>query len=303
MTDQHSPSHETRLIRAQTALDGLSVGDAFGQLFFDPSVWMHYLPTRSTPETPWRWTDDTEMAISIMSVLRDHKHIDRDVLAARFAERYDADSHRGYGAGAHDLLRAILSGESWQDASRNLFRGTGSFGNGGAMRVAPIGAYFADDYESVVEQADRSAEVTHAHPEGRAGAIAIAVATAWACRRQAGMIDAPPRDLILTAIRHTPESAVRDGLHRAMKVSLDETSLNAAEELGDGSRIIAQDTVPFCVWAAAANIDDFKTAMWATISVGGDIDTNAAIVGGIIASSVGPNGIPTDWLRRRGSLC
>ena len=50
------------------------------------------------------------------------------------------------------------------------------------MRVAPLGAYFADDLEMVRAQAVLAAEVTHAHPEGIAGAVAVALAAAWACR-------------------------------------------------------------------------------------------------------------------------
>lgn len=45
---------------------------------------------------------------------------------------------------------------------------------------APLGAWFADDLDRVVSEARASAEVTHFHPEGQAGAIAIAVAAAWA---------------------------------------------------------------------------------------------------------------------------
>ncbi len=57
-------------------------------------------------------------------------------------------------------------------------------GNGGAMRVAPLGAYFAfADEPVIVGEAERSAAVTHGHPEGKAGAVAIALATAWATRR------------------------------------------------------------------------------------------------------------------------
>jgi hypothetical protein len=50
------------------------------------------------------------------------------------------------------------------------------------MRVAPVGAYFADDLAQAAEQAHRSARVTHAHPEASAGAIAVAIAAAWAYR-------------------------------------------------------------------------------------------------------------------------
>ena len=62
------------------------------------------------------------------------------------------------------------------------------------------------------------------------------------------------------------------------------------------------DTVPFCLWAAAAYLDNYPQAIWATVRVGGDIDTNAAIVGGIVALSAGEAGIPAEWLRSREEL-
>jgi len=294
---------ETRVAAAKLALDGLSIGDAFGQQFFDHATWMHYLPQRRAPEGTWYWTDDTEMAISIERVLREHGHIDQDALAAGFVERYEADSHKGYGYGMHALMEAIHNGTPWREAARSLFGEQGSYGNGGSMRVAPVGGYFADDYEMVVEQAALSASVTHAHPEGQAGAIAVAIAAAWAYNQSnVELSNDDRRKMILTAIRFTPEGHVRDGLQRAMKVSLDATSREAAEELGDGSRITAMDTVPFCLWAAAANVHSYEAAMWATVSVGGDIDTNAAIVGGIVALHVGASGIPDAWRRSRGGL-
>ena len=96
----------------------------------------------------------------------------------------------------------------------SLFEGQGSFGNGAAMRVAPLGAYFADDLERVVEQARRSAEVTHAHPEGVAGAIGIAVAAAWAWRlSQDGNSSTSLIDLVLPNL---PASEVQSRLRRAL---------------------------------------------------------------------------------------
>jgi ADP-ribosylglycohydrolase len=47
---------------------------------------------------------------------------------------------------------------------------------------------------------------------------------------------------------------------------------------------------------------DFAEAMWTTASVGGDIDTNCAIVGGIVALSCGREGIPVEWLAAREAL-
>jgi len=60
--------------------------------------------------------------------------------------------------------------------------------------------------------------------------------------------------------------------------------------------------VPFTIWVAARHLDDYPAAIRACIQVGGDIDTTAAIVGGIVASHTGRAGIPPDWISARESL-
>ncbi len=64
----------------------------------------------------------------------------------------------------------------------------------------------------------------------------------------------------------------------------------------------APDTVPFCLWVAAHHLDNFVEALSQTIRVGGDCDTNAAIVGGIVALSAGRGGIPLSWLEAREAI-
>ena len=172
------------LDRARLSLNGLSVGDAFGeQLFIAPSEATRQIEEHRLPAPPWRYTDDTEMAISVVAILKEHGGIDQTALVKRFAER--CDPQRGYGPTTRGLLARIQQGESWESAARSLFGGSGSHGNGAAMRAAPIGGYFADDLEAVVYQARLSAEVTHQHPEGIAGAIAVAVAGALAWQMRA----------------------------------------------------------------------------------------------------------------------
>ena len=75
----------------------------------------------------------------------------------------------------------------------------------------------------------------------------------------------------------------------------------AVSVLGNGSKLTAPDTVPFCVWCAAKFHDEFENAMWATVSGGGDMDTTCALVGGIIAASAGGNP-PAEWLAQREPL-
>src|SRR3954469_7106646 len=199
------PDHAARMARARLALDGLSVGDALGQTCFHPDNYGALVEDpRAVARGPWEWTDDTAMALGILEVLDRHGRLDQDDLAATFARRFAAEPYRGYGGGAGRLLDAIRAGAEWRSAATALFGG-GSFGNGSAMRVAPLGAYFAEDgFDRVAEQAGLSAAVTHAHREGIAGGLATAVAAAYAWRNRDHRADADvKRGLFDAVLAHT----------------------------------------------------------------------------------------------------
>jgi len=300
MESDNAPS--SRLARARLSLEGLSVGDALGERFFSPWVRDLCLAGRTVPDGTWRWTDDTAMALGIVEVLERHDGIDQDDLARVFSRRYMLDTDRGYGPAQHDLLRDIHRGQDWQCRSLELFHGTGSFGNGGAMRAAPVGAYFADNLTLAVEQAGLSAEITHAHPDGQAGAVAIAVAAAWAWQWDQSGRTTDRADLLRTVLDHLPKGATRKGIELALAFSLDEWEFDVANAVGDGSQVTSADTVPFCLWVAAKHLDNYPEALWTAIRVHGDIDTNCAIIGGIVAMSHGEAGIPAEWRRRRERL-
>jgi len=288
------------MARALLALDGLSVGDAFGERFFGPpDDAVARITARALPRAPWRYTDDTEMALSVVEVLDELGGIDPDLLARRFARRYRARPDRGYGGGAHQILGALCQGEAWQVVAPAVFGGAGSMGNGGAMRVAPIGAYFADDLPRLLEAARASARVTHAHPEGQAGAIAVALAAAWACaNRDRGSA----RELLEFVASHTPEGDTRSGILRAVQLPDDTAVWDAVSELGNGIQVLASDTVPFALWSAARHRASFVEALWTTVSGLGDRDTTCAIVGGVVALTAGRGSIPSSWLAAREHL-
>jgi len=287
------------LARAKLALEGLSVADAFGEqlLHAGPVARVLALEHHTAPVgKQWMWTDDTAMALSIVETLDVCAGIETDRLARLFAHRYYAEPARGYGGAAHQVLSAIAAGDDYQIAAGRLFDGQGSMGNGGGMRSAPIGAYFCDDLDAVVEHASRSAAPTHAHPDGIAGAVAIAVAAA---RVFAGERD--PRTLLETVLARTPAGATHEGIRRSLAM-LDAEHITVAAELGNGSRVIASDTVPFALWCAATHLDDFAGGCWSCVEVGGDIDTTCAMAGGIIVGAVGLAGIPDDWRMSREPL-
>ena len=278
----------------QQSLAGLSVGDAFGERFFGlPDVMVERIRRREVPHGPWAWTDDTAMALSIVEVLEAHGRIDGDALARLFARRFLDQPGRGYGRAAFHLLGAIGVGEPWAPASQALFGGLGSKGNGGAMRVAPLGAFFADDLPRVVEEAALSARVTHAHPEGQAGAIAVAVSAALVVRGASG------EALLGGALEHTPPGATRAGLEAAARLPFSTRVEDAAAALGSGREVLAEDTVPFALWCAARHLESFEEAMWQTVAGLGDRDTTCAIVGGIVALRSLP---PAKFVRLREPL-
>jgi ADP-ribosylglycohydrolase len=175
-------------------------------------------------------------------------------------------------------------------------------GNGASMRVAPLGAYFADDLDAAVSAAEASAEVTHAHPEGKAGAIAVAVAAATAWRFRECTDGSASYELLRAALKHTPLGRTREGIVMASKLARDAPIERAVECLGNGSRVTAPDTVPFCLWCAARHLDNYVDAMWATVAGLGDRDTTCAIVGGIVVLATGTQAIPVGWLRTREAL-
>lgn len=311
-----------RLGRALDSLQGLAVGDAFGEGFFmsfelaarlmgseefgeppydfqDDFILREFIDTRRIDfiTKPWRWTDDIALALEIVNNLRQHGKIEPDALAQGFARRYSTDPTRGYGGAMHQLL-PDLKFLSWREAAPALFGGTGSFGNGAAMRVAPLGAYFADDPEGCAHNAALSSQITHAHPEGIAGGIAVAMAACFAARSR----DANEEiDLLAEVLPFVPSGRVKASLERAQTLDL-ATPNEAAAHLGSGEEVAAHDTVAFCLWSATRNLDDYEEALWETVAGLGDRDTTCAIVGGIVAARTGAGGIPTEWRQNREAL-
>ena len=295
-----SADHAQRVERMQLSLDGLGLGDALGEILsYHAANAAQRLAENNLPAGPWFHTDDTEMAISLVAVLQAHGDLDQDALARRFARRFERDPDRGYGSMTRTQLREINAGANWRDTAAKAFGGQGSMGNGGAMRVAPLGAYFADDLARCAEAARDSSLVTHTHPEGVAGAIAVAVAAAMAWQLRDAPIIERARKLFEDVLRFTPESQVRRKLQVACNTPANAPVESVARALGNGSLVTAPDTVPFCVWMAAHHLDRFVDALGQTISAGGDCDTNAAIVGGIVALSAGRASIPPEWLKAR----
>ena len=199
-----------------------------------------------------RFTDDTVMTVaSAYAIL--HRQPYKDAYL-RFGRQYP---NAGYGESFHRWLFAAAP------APYN------SWGNGSAMRVAPVGFAF-DTVDDVLREAERSAAVTHDHPEGIKGAQATALAVFM------GRSGATKED-------------IREELIRRFGYDLRRT----IEQIRPTYRwdVSCAGSVPEAI-TAFLDSTDVEGAIRLAISLGGDADTQAAIAGGIAEAFY--RGVPAD---------
>ncbi len=244
-----------------------------------------------------RWTDDTQMAVVLAESLAEHGRVDADDLAKRWA--WQMDGRRGYGPGTRKLLLRVLQGETWQAASRSVFP-EGSFGNGAAMRAAPIGLFFHHDPEALRRAAELASSITHAHPLGIEGGVLIARATALALKaavngtRPVGGSIAFDPDAFLVELAHgCTQVEFCNRLAAARQVQSPD---DAAGRLGHG--VLAHQSAVTAVLAFCRCSDDFMKLMEFVVAVGGDTDTIAAMAGGLFGALRGPKSLPSEFLDR-----
>ncbi len=133
-----------------------------------------------------------------------------------------------------------------------------SFGNGSAMRVSPVGFFF-NTLEKVLEEAKRSARVTHSHPEGIKGAQVTAAAI-FLARQGKG--------------KEEIKQYITEHFGYNLEQSLDEIRPHYSFD------VTCQGSVPQAVRAFLES-SDYEDAVRKAISIGGDSDTIACITGGI----------------------
>lgn len=286
--------------RARGCLLAGAVGDAMGAVFEgEPEVGSaDYAAVRNQPGG-LRFTDDTVMTL----VLAEHlafqieerqADLEEDELLAAFAWAWRQEPWRGYGSGAQQVLRAALFGQPWRKTAGDLFDGAGSFGNGGAMRVAPV-ALLGRSLSEVLQWARRSARLTHAHPLGQAGAALQAAAVSLAVSSdRAAPLDPSLFLTALNACHQHPAFTVR--LLRIRYLLDDERPESVVRALGHG--VAAVESVPAAILAFLRSPDDPAEVIDYAIGLGGDTDTIAAMAGAMAGSRCGATALPAEWLPR-----
>lgn len=192
-------------------------------------------------------------------------------------------------------LRATL--KLWLGVSPER-SGVFSAGNGPAMRSVILGPAI-DDPSLLRKMVRASTRITHTDPKAEYGALAVALAARMSSEgvtdidrfvtRLSELLWDEPAGELLELIYQIRQSLARG-----------ETTEQFAASLGldRGVSGYMYHTVPVILHAWLRNPTDYRTAVIDSIRCGGDTDTTAAILGGIIGSGVGRSGIPAEWLDR-----
>ena len=217
---------------------GAIAGDMIGSVFEYSNFKSKDFPLFCEDST---FTDDTVLTVAVAHAIM----TDGDYASAlkSFGRKYP---RRGYGGFFQE----------WLESSES--RPYNSWGNGSAMRVSPVGFAF-DSVEEVLDEAKKSAEVTHNHPEGIEGAQATALA-------------------VFLARKGSEKNDIRNEIEGRFGYVLDRTVDNIrAAYTFDVSCI---GSVPESI-IAFLNSKDYEDTIRNAISLGGDSDTMACIAGGI----------------------
>ena len=240
-----------------------------------------------------RYTDDTQMTIGLAESLIACGGFDGADLARRFSENFEP--HRGYGPGAALLMVEFRRGAPWDEPAGKLFRGQGSFGNGAAMRAAPVGLFARRDAYRMRHLAENTAKVTHTHPLGVAGCVLQSAAVAVASRSEPGE-DFDPLAFLDAVEESAPAlpDAYGASLADVRRLLRDPRPIREVAEILD-TGVEAHESVPAALYAFASHPHSFEAAVAYAVRLGGDADTIGAMCGAVAGAFHGAAAIPAKW--------
>ncbi len=271
---------------------GSALGDAIGELAFRRPA-EDLLRTEVARSGALAYTDDTAMAIGLAESMVQVGDLDPRHLGDTFRANFKREPWRGYASGPPTVFSLVeRRGVPYEEAARTLYGGEGSFGNGAAMRIVPLGLFF-HDAPDLYDKARRSASVTHAHPIGVDGAAVQARAVAQAVQidpRESFPCEAFIHGLVDTA--RTPEMKGKMVLVRRLMAE-DTPPPEAARRLG--RTVAVHQSLPFALYAFLRHPQSFENCLMCAVLHGGDRDTLGAMACAVSGAYLGAEAIPREW--------
>lgn len=285
--------------RARGSLIGLAIGDAMGAPTegMTPDAIRHRFGRVDSLEPDAAGTDDTEYAVLCARSLLNHG---TQLTAAAVAETWLAavqGQAGGFdGAGFSEMVALANLAAGITPPSSGLFNYE-RWSDGAAMRVAPIGIFTAGDAQEARRLAAIDASVSHA-ADGIFCAQAIAAGVAVA------LVTDDYRDVVEAVTDSLPADSWSARLvQRALGIAEESSSLeDAAARLYDEVSLFhypwadaAPEAVALALGIFAAAGGDFREAVLASVNIGRDSDTIAAMNGALAGALTGYDALPPEW--------
>ncbi len=275
---------------------GLLVGVAFGDAYAlgwetewpqpreEWELGAEILKPAGADEAPY--SDDTEMTL----ILARHLAVSCGIVRSEFAEwlAYGANLYspeRGYGYTTTTVLSEVLACRSWEKVSPRV----NSYGNGAAIRVAPVAAFF-DSLDEVAKAAEYQAMVTHYHELGREGAVLMAMAQLLALEGVRGL------ELVEELLQVRRWGEVYEERLRRIPELIDASPQEVASALGNG--VEAHRSVLTAIYCFVRFGDDPVKVTAAAICVGGDTDSIASMACSLAGANLGYSAFPEELVAR-----
>jgi poly(ADP-ribose) glycohydrolase ARH3 len=282
------PVMKNKLSKFIGSLIGTAVGDSLGaRMEGTPGF-------QPVHEIGQRYTDDTVMTLGVAESLIERRGYDYWDMTDRFVRNYEQEPWRRYGSGMPRIFRMMKSGRVGFGMLDRQIYPEGSFGNGAAMRVAPVGLFYYNDSRTLREIAYHTASITHSNELALEGAALQACAVALAVVTDPKNIRT--REFVGALRMFTKPGPYQEKLKTIARL-LDEKSgkVQVVKELGNGAE--ALNSVPTAIYAFLANLD-FESSVTYAVSLGGDTDTIGAMCGAIAGACGGIENLPDRWKKR-----
>ncbi|EEB18428.1 ADP-ribosylglycohydrolase, putative [Pediculus humanus corporis] len=256
------------------------------------------------------YTDDSAMTRCIAKSLIENKVVNETDIATKFVTEFYKEPNRGYGANVISVFDKLLSTKVSDPFGPALqqFNGSGSYGNGAAMRTSPIALFYFDNFSTLTSMCANVSKITHAHKLGINGAILQSLAI----RKCLFLNPNEKLDVnrfateLIDEIKNVEKEEDKFNLSKynyetqltLMKNFFSKESPPSDEEvvtkLGNSvSSIFSVPTAIYCFLRAQERIpkidtdNPFRRAIQYAISLGGDTDTIASMTGAIAGAFFG----------------
>lgn len=272
-----------------------------------------------------RYTDDTQMTLALALSIIEGKAVDPRRTAWTYASHFDMA--RGYGATAINVLHHLRQTQAadWQSAASKYAPGLGSYGNGSAMRISPVGIAYRNAPIDVLYRAVKDACVpTHTHPIAIDAAFILAATVAWLTHQTPANNHVELCSLQFSLLEHLMSIAATNGMlkklcllsqniiylpcpveswetHLCSERWKKESALQLCLSEGEAFQIKADSAVAVALCAflhhgMQISHQHPENAFVAACHYGGDTDTIAAMVGSCWGALHGYRHLPSNWI-------